>query len=39
MPATYVWTSPSGFRFRVDHRGTHPLHTTGDTSDPSPPDQ
>ncbi|MBM7516140.1 HNH endonuclease signature motif containing protein [Nocardioides nitrophenolicus] len=24
-PATYVWTSPSGFRFRVDHRGTHPL--------------
>ncbi len=26
MPATYVWTSPSGFRFRVDHRGTHPVH-------------
>ncbi|WGY03357.1 HNH endonuclease [Nocardioides sp. QY071] len=25
MPATYVWTSPNGFRFRVDHRGTHPL--------------
>ncbi|WGY00919.1 HNH endonuclease [Nocardioides sp. QY071] len=39
MPATYVWTSPSGFRFRVDHRGTHPLHDTSDTSDPSPPDQ
>jgi hypothetical protein len=42
MPATYVWASPSGFRFRVDHRGTHPLHTTGDTGDtgdPSPPDQ
>ncbi|TQK70240.1 HNH endonuclease signature motif containing protein [Nocardioides sp. SLBN-35] len=36
MPATYVWTSPNGFRFRVDHRGTHPLHTTGDTG---PPDQ
>ncbi|GAA4076315.1 DUF222 domain-containing protein [Nocardioides kongjuensis] len=26
MPATYVWTSPTGFRFRVDHRGTHPVH-------------
>ena len=26
MPATYVWTSPSGFWFRVDHRGTHPVH-------------
>ena len=26
MPATYVWTSPTGFRFRVDHRGTHPIH-------------
>ena len=25
-PATYAWTSPSGFRFRVDHRGTHPVH-------------
>jgi len=25
-PATYVWTSPAGFRFRVDHRGTHPIH-------------
>ncbi|MDQ6526671.1 hypothetical protein RB608_23825 [Nocardioides sp. LHD-245] len=32
-PATYVWTSPAGFRFRVDHRGTHPFHTT------HPPDQ
>jgi hypothetical protein len=25
MPGSYVWTSPSGFRFRVDHRGTHPI--------------
>ncbi len=25
-PGSYVWTSPSGFRFRVDHRGTHPVH-------------
>ncbi|GAA4079476.1 hypothetical protein GCM10023066_07730 [Nocardioides kongjuensis] len=25
-PATYVWTSPNGYRFRVDHRGTHPVH-------------
>jgi len=23
-PATYVWTSPNGHQFRVDHRGTHP---------------
>ena len=27
MPATYVWTSPNGYRFRVDHRGTHPVHS------------
>ncbi|MBV6725699.1 HNH endonuclease signature motif containing protein [Nocardioides daeguensis] len=26
MPGSYVWTSPSGFRFRVDHRGTHVVH-------------
>ncbi|WP_344771666.1 HNH endonuclease signature motif containing protein, partial [Nocardioides daeguensis] len=26
MPGSYVWTSPNGFRFRVDHRGTHPVH-------------
>ncbi len=26
MPATYVWTSPNGYRFRVDHRGTRPVH-------------
>ncbi|GAA4091693.1 hypothetical protein GCM10023066_29340 [Nocardioides kongjuensis] len=26
MPGSYVWTSPSGFQFRVDHRGTHPVH-------------
>ncbi|GAA1540741.1 hypothetical protein GCM10009788_49400 [Nocardioides humi] len=24
MPGSYEWTSPSGFRFRVDHHGTHP---------------
>jgi hypothetical protein len=36
MPGTYVWTSPAGFRFRVDHHGTHPIHDTGD---PSPPDE
>ncbi|GAA4094245.1 DUF222 domain-containing protein [Nocardioides kongjuensis] len=23
---SYVWTSPNGYRFRVDHRGTHPVH-------------
>ncbi|WGX97885.1 HNH endonuclease signature motif containing protein [Nocardioides sp. L-11A] len=32
-PGTYVWTSPNGHRFRVDHRGTHPIQTT------SPPDE
>ena len=26
-PGTYRWTSPNGFDFRVDHRGTHPLRT------------
>jgi hypothetical protein len=36
MAGSYVWTSPTGFRFRVDHRGTHPVH---DTSDPGPPDE
>ena len=25
-PGSYVWTSPNGYRFRVDHRGTHPVH-------------
>jgi hypothetical protein len=25
-PGSYVWTSPTGHRFRVDHRGTHPIH-------------
>ncbi|MBM7515751.1 HNH endonuclease signature motif containing protein [Nocardioides nitrophenolicus] len=39
IPGSYVWISPSGFRFRVDHRGTHPIHDTSDTSDTSPPDQ
>ncbi|WGX98328.1 HNH endonuclease signature motif containing protein [Nocardioides sp. L-11A] len=40
MPATYVWTSPNGHRFRVDHRGTHPLRTTtGRASDADPPDE
>ncbi|GAA3531365.1 hypothetical protein [Nocardioides daeguensis] len=39
MPGSYVWTSPNGFRFRVDHRGTHPVADTGDQSDPSPPDE
>ncbi|MDQ6523541.1 HNH endonuclease [Nocardioides sp. LHD-245] len=33
MPGTYVWTSPNGHRFRVDHRGTHPIRTT------HPPDE
>ncbi|WP_436701680.1 DUF222 domain-containing protein [Nocardioides sp. BYT-33-1] len=39
-PATYVWTSPNGHRFRVDHRGTHPLRTDARrSSDPDPPDE
>ncbi|MDQ6526578.1 HNH endonuclease signature motif containing protein [Nocardioides sp. LHD-245] len=33
MPGSYVWTSPTGHRFRVDHRGTHPIRTT------HPPDE
>jgi hypothetical protein len=40
MPATYVWSSPHGHRFRVDHRGTHPIRTdTHRSSDPDPPDE
>jgi len=35
-PATYVWTSPAGFRFRVDHRGTHSLRATDGLSPPDP---
>ncbi|GAA3652714.1 hypothetical protein GCM10022237_10780 [Nocardioides ginsengisoli] len=27
MPGTYAWTSPNGFGWQVDHRGTHPLRT------------
>jgi hypothetical protein len=26
-PGTYAWTSPNGFTWQVDHRGTHPLRT------------
>ncbi|GAA3645446.1 hypothetical protein GCM10022237_01130 [Nocardioides ginsengisoli] len=26
-PGTYTWTSPHGFLWQVDHRGTHPLRT------------
>jgi hypothetical protein len=26
-PGTYAWTSPNGFAWQVDHRGTHPLRT------------
>ncbi|WP_408898110.1 HNH endonuclease [Nocardioides sp. R1-1] len=32
-PGTYLWTSPHGHAFRVDHRGTHPIHTA------DPPDE
>ncbi|WP_436700029.1 DUF222 domain-containing protein [Nocardioides sp. BYT-33-1] len=40
MPGIYLWTSPHGHRFRVDHRGTHPLRTaTPRSSDPDPPDR
>jgi hypothetical protein len=27
QPGTYAWTSPNGFTWQVDHRGTHPLRT------------
>ena len=27
QPGAYQWTSPNGFRWQVDHRGTHPLRT------------
>ena len=37
-PGTYQWTSPTGFGFRVDHRGTHPSPRgdRSDTDDPAP---
>ncbi|WP_192904049.1 HNH endonuclease signature motif containing protein, partial [Nocardioides albidus] len=39
-PGANVWTSPTGFRFRDDHRGTHPVHDTRrDTGDAGPPDE
>jgi hypothetical protein len=31
------WVSPHGFKFRVDHTGTHPLRTA-DTDDTDPTD-
>ena len=39
-PGTYQWTSPTGFGFRVDHRGTHPSEPAssgGSDDDPAPP--
>ncbi|GAA1531260.1 hypothetical protein GCM10009788_38110 [Nocardioides humi] len=40
MPGSYIWISPNGFTFRVDHRGTHPIHhATDPAGDPAPPDE
>ena len=39
-PGTHQWTSPTGFGFRVDHRGTHPSEPAasgGSDDDPAPP--
>ncbi|AIY16775.2 hypothetical protein KR76_08320 [Pimelobacter simplex] len=33
---TYVWRSPSGFRFEVNHRGTHQHDRADDADDPEP---
>ncbi|WP_418063344.1 DUF222 domain-containing protein [Pimelobacter simplex] len=33
---TYVWRSPSGFRFEVSHRGTHQHDRADDAEDPEP---
>ncbi|WP_418062492.1 DUF222 domain-containing protein [Pimelobacter simplex] len=33
---TYLWRSPSGFRFEVSHRGTHPVEHADDADDPEP---
>jgi len=35
-PGTYHWTSPTGFGFRVDHRGTHPSEPSSSDDDPAP---
>jgi len=33
---TYLWRSPSGFRFEVSHRGTHPQEHSDSGEDPEP---
>ncbi|MFJ9313975.1 DUF222 domain-containing protein [Pimelobacter simplex] len=33
---TYVWRSPSGFRFEVSHRGTHSEQHSDEGDDPEP---
>ncbi|WP_418064014.1 DUF222 domain-containing protein [Pimelobacter simplex] len=33
---TYLWRSPSGFRFEVSHRGTHQHDRTDEADDPEP---
>jgi len=33
---TYVWRSPSGFRFEVSHRGTHQHDHSDEADDPEP---
>ncbi|WP_141267249.1 HNH endonuclease signature motif containing protein [Pimelobacter simplex] len=33
---TYVWRSPSGFRFEVSHRGTHAVEHSDGADDPAP---
>jgi hypothetical protein len=30
----YLWRSPHGYWYRVDHTGTHPLGKTPDLSQP-----
>jgi hypothetical protein len=32
-PGVYEWTSPHGYRYRVDHHGTHPLGKTDTPTD------
>lgn len=37
-PGSYLWTSPHGRRWLVDHRGTRPI-AAGNCRGPQPPDQ
>jgi hypothetical protein len=36
-PGSYLWTSPAGYQYLVDHRGTRPLGRPGQPGQPGQP--